>query len=416
MVKYILLFLIAASSLKAQWLQSTGIPSGQLVYSMTSCSGKMFAGTGIGILTTGGLSVSSDNGITWTSVDMNWSGQSAVMSLASKDNYLYAGTYEDDLFISSNAGVNWNHVVLNNSAGVFQLGISGSNVVAYTNGTGPVWLSSNNGANWSVINSTALVQINDFLNVGNMFYVSGKNGLGYSTNNGANWTLSSNTGLPSNPDGSKPVSGLVYHNGRIYGSCIQKILYTTDNGNNWTQTNISLGTFASVYSMVSYSGKLYASLYGLNDTTRGVLNTSNNGINWSFFNDGLGSLSVRKLLVNSQFMLAGTYTSGVFRIPLSVLTGMNNNNEVTKDFDLEQNYPNPFNPETKINFSLSKNEFVTLKVYDDAGKIVRELVSTELNVGNHTYKFNAENLPSGIYFYSLSASGYTDTKKMMLIK
>jgi hypothetical protein len=416
MVKYILLFLIAASSLKAQWTQSTGIPSGQLVYSMTSCAGKMFAGTGINILTSGGLSVSTDNGITWSSVDMNWTGQSAVMSLVSKDNYIYAGTYEDDLFISSNAGVNWNHVVLNNSAGIFQLGISGNNVIAYTNGTGPVWISSNNGANWSVVNSSALVQINDFLNAGNMFYVSGKNGMGYSKNNGANWTLAANTGLPSNPDGSKPLTGLVSHNGRIYGSCIKKILYTTDNGDNWTETNISLSNFTSVYSMVSYAGKLYASLYGLSDTSKGVINSSNNGNTWSFFNDGLGALNVRKLFVNNQFMLAGTYTAGVYRMPLSVLTGVNNNAETVKDFYLEQNYPNPFNPETKINFSLIKKDFVSLKIYNSAGKFVKEIVNSELQAGSHSYSFNAMNLPSGIYFYTLSTTGYSDTKKMMLIK
>jgi len=416
MVKYILLFLIAASSVKAQWTQSTGIPSGHLVYSMTSCAGKMFAGTGISILTSGGLSVSTDNGINWSNVDMNWSGQSAVMSLASKDNYLYAGTYEDDLFISSNAGVNWNHVVLNLSAGVFQIGISSNNVIAYTNGTGPVWLSSNNGANWSVVNSTALVQINDFLNVGSMFYVGGKNGMGYSTNNGANWTLAQNNGLPSNPDASKPLTGLVYHNGRIYGSCIQKILYTTDNGDNWTQTNISLSTFTAVNSMVSYGGKIYGSLYGLNDTSKGVINSSNNGNIWSLFNDGLGAVNVKKLFINSQFILAGTYTAGVYRIPLSVLTGVNNNAETVKDFYLEQNYPNPFNPETKINFALIKKDFVSLKIYNSAGKFVKELVNNELQVGSYSYSFNAVNLPSGIYFYTLSTAGYSDTKKMILIK
>jgi hypothetical protein len=417
MIKYILIFLIAASSLKAQWLQSTGIPANQLIYSLASCSGKMFAGTGVGILTTGGLSVSTDNGATWSNVDMNWSGQSAVMSLASKDNYIYAGTYEDDLFISSNAGVNWSHIVLNNSAGVFQVGVSGNNVIAYTNGTGPVWLSTNHGSNWSIVGSQALTGANDFLSLGSFFYTAGRNGMGFSTDNGLNWTLAANNGLPSNPDASKPLSGLVSHNGRIYGCCIQKILYTTDNGNNWVQTNIALSTFSTVYSMVSYGGRLYASLYGLNDTSRGVLNTSNNGANWLFMNQGFGTIpSIRRLLVNNEYILAGAYTGGVYRMPLSVLTGTVNENESVKDFSLKQNYPNPFNPETKISFSINKNEFTSLKVYDSMGRTVSVLVNEELKAGNYSFNFNGEKLSSGIYFYKLESGNFSDIKRMVLVK
>ena len=85
-------------------------------------------------------------------------------------------------------------------------------------------------------------------------------------------------------------------------------------------------------------------------------------------------------------------------------------------FKLYQNFPNPFNPETKINFDISKNGFVTLKVYNLLGQEVQTLVSKDLTSGSYTVDFNASKLTSGVYFYKLEANGYTDVKKMMLVK
>ena len=91
-------------------------------------------------------------------------------------------------------------------------------------------------------------------------------------------------------------------------------------------------------------------------------------------------------------------------------------NEVPSNFSLSQNYPNPFNPTTNIKFAVSKAGLVSLKVYDLSGKEITTLVNENMSVGTYEYKFNASNLSSGIYFYTLSANGFTETKKMMLIK
>lgn len=417
MIKYILIFLIAASSLKAQWVQSTGIPSNQMIYSFAQSNGKMYAGIGTNGLTVGALYVSTNNGVTWANSTLEWAGLSAVMSLAVKGNYIFAGTYEDDLFISSNNGLNWSHVVLNNSAGVFALGASGNNVVAYTNGTGPGWVSTNNGANWSVTGTGVLEIVNDFLSAEGKFYSATRKGLAVSTNDGLTWTTAANNGTPVYPDGRKPMSGLLYRNGIIYANVIDKILYSTDFGDNWTATNITLSNFSTSYSMVYYGGRIYASLYGLSDTSKGVINTSNNGTNWSFMSQGFSTTpSVRKLLINTEYLLAGAYTGGIYRIPLSVLTSTGNVNESVKDFSLKQNYPNPFNPETKISFTINQKRFTSLKVYDSMGKLVSELVNKEMEAGNYSFSFSGQNLSSGIYFYQLKAGNFFDTKKMMLIK
>jgi hypothetical protein len=83
---------------------------------------------------------------------------------------------------------------------------------------------------------------------------------------------------------------------------------------------------------------------------------------------------------------------------------------------LDQNFPNPFNPITSISYSLEKDGFVTLKVYDMLGREVAELVNGNQYVGNYAVEFNAINLPSGIYIYQLQSGGFTDMKKMLLIK
>ncbi len=88
------------------------------------------------------------------------------------------------------------------------------------------------------------------------------------------------------------------------------------------------------------------------------------------------------------------------------------------DFVLYQNYPNPFNPVTTISYQLAEADFVTLKVYDPLGREIATLVNEYKEPGNHKIKFDAsrENLPSGIYFYSISASGLQLNRKMVYLK
>lgn len=91
-------------------------------------------------------------------------------------------------------------------------------------------------------------------------------------------------------------------------------------------------------------------------------------------------------------------------------------NEVPSKFSLSQNFPNPFNPVTNVKFAIAKAGFVTLKVYDLSGKEVSSLVNESLATGTYEYSFNASNLSSGIYFYTLRTNDFSETKKMMLIK
>lgn len=86
------------------------------------------------------------------------------------------------------------------------------------------------------------------------------------------------------------------------------------------------------------------------------------------------------------------------------------------DFALDQNYPNPFNPTTNVRFNVPKNSFVTLKVYNMLGQEVATLVNKELNAGTFEADFNAANLASGSYVYRLTADGFVQSRKMILMK
>jgi hypothetical protein len=85
-------------------------------------------------------------------------------------------------------------------------------------------------------------------------------------------------------------------------------------------------------------------------------------------------------------------------------------------YSIEQNYPNPFNPATTIRYSIPKEGFVSLKVYNAIGEEVTKLVNEIKNAGNYDVIFNATNLASGVYFYRLQVGTFSQVKKMIITK
>ena len=92
------------------------------------------------------------------------------------------------------------------------------------------------------------------------------------------------------------------------------------------------------------------------------------------------------------------------------------NGEIPTAFALEQNYPNPFNPSTTISYSIPKQSYVILKIYDILGNEIATLVNEEKPTGTYELNWNALNLPSGVYFYQLKAGSFVESKKMILMK
>jgi hypothetical protein len=91
-------------------------------------------------------------------------------------------------------------------------------------------------------------------------------------------------------------------------------------------------------------------------------------------------------------------------------------NKIPSVYTLEQNYPNPFNPKTNITFSIPRGGFVEIDVYDILGRQVNTLVRDPFEAGTYKVDFDATNLSSGVYFYTIKVNDFSATKKMLLIK
>lgn len=130
-------------------------------------------------------------------------------------------------------------------------------------------------------------------------------------------------------------------------------------------------------------------------------------------NDGSAHIRLKLYVDNNP----GTFVEEDFYI-IRTTVGIQNISSIADNYSLSQNYPNPFNPTTKINFSLPKNEFVTLKVYDILGNEVANLVNQNLTSGQYTVDFSSAqfNLSSGVFYYKLMTESFTQVKKMMLVK
>lgn len=92
------------------------------------------------------------------------------------------------------------------------------------------------------------------------------------------------------------------------------------------------------------------------------------------------------------------------------------NNVIPEKYLLLQNYPNPFNPQTNIRFSIPDKSFIRLSIFDITGKLIDVILERYISAGNYEVLWNAENFPSGVYFYKLETDIFKETKKMILIK
>ena len=107
----------------------------------------------------------------------------------------------------------------------------------------------------------------------------------------------------------------------------------------------------------------------------------------------------------------------IWTVPIDISTvDVNQTPEIISEFRLEQNYPNPFNPTTNIQYAVSSQQYISLKIFDALGNEVVTLVNEQKSAGIYDVEFNSNDLSSGIYFYQLRAGSFVDTKKMILLR
>jgi photosystem II stability/assembly factor-like uncharacterized protein len=187
---------------------------------------------------------------------------------------------------------------------------------------------------------------------------------------------------------------------------------TTNGGTSWTSISVPASTDLLGIHLAS------SSIFYMVGSTGTILKSTNAGVNWFTqpcpVTSNLRAINVfaaddNGILVGAGGTILRTTNGGITSFVQS-------GSEIPKSFSLEQNFPNPFNPETNISFSIASTERVSLKIYDVMGREAAVVVNQRLTPGMYTVNFDASSLPSGTYFYRITAGNFTETKKMALIK
>jgi hypothetical protein len=349
----------------------------------------------------GGLGRSTNGGSTFFSatsgLDLlytNW----MTPYVMDKNNPLimYCGTYK--IHRSTNGAASWSqispdlangHVQNLGTVTTIDVAKSNPNVIYCGTDDANVWVTTNGGTNWVKIN----------------------NGLPY------RWV----TRVTIHPDSANVC--YVTLSGYKVDSTGSHIYRTANYGSSWISIKGNLPD-APINDVIIDPAD-YRTLYIATDIA--VMQTTNLGTNWSVLGTGFPTnVPCHDLTLHNPTRTLIVWTHGRSAFKISVPVGIQSTgNEVPVSFNLYQNYPNPFNPVTKIRFSIPpyeggkgdvKGGFVTLKVYDLLGKEIVTLVNQQLKLGTYEVTFDGKDLSSGVYFYRLWADGFTDTKRMVLLK
>jgi len=415
---------------------------------ISSSGNNIIAGFGSEYLQ-GGFYFSSNNGNSWVANNEGINSQ-FVIDLNAKSGTLFAAINGSGIWKSNDNGNSWlkvNNGLPFTDTSIIRfidyrsLGNDGQNIFCIIRQPlNSIYKSTNDGSNWTYASSGITSSVNCIGANNNLVYAGTSQGLYVSTNSGSNW---SSLGL------NRSINGIDFSSSVIY-ACGNGVFQSTNNGVSWDTIsgNITGGREIKVFGQ-----NLYVVQYG-----NGVYKRSISGGSWVPINNGITNLGVEKIYIAEQFLIVtthsqndifvsidegaswtnknqgiktwinsfasigtnvfiGTYGASVYRRPLSEIIGIKNISfEIPNGFSLSQNYPNPFNPTTNIEFSLPEKSFVKLKVFDIAGKEVAKLVNENLSAGTFRYEFNAENLPSGIYFYKLETEKFSNAKRMILLK
>jgi len=128
-------------------------------------------------------------------------------------------------------------------------------------------------------------------------------------------------------------------------------------------------------------------------------------------------LNVKQVPMRRAYRIVALLADPALEIRTTVTTGMDNDPPVLPIVvTLKQNYPNPFNPTTTFEFSIPTSLFANLSVYNLLGENVVTVIDEQLAAGTHRVHWDATGQPSGVYFYRLRAGGFTETKKLVLLR
>ena len=390
------------------WVQTNGLYSDSVRSLSVNWDGVIFAGTMSSAYRT------SNNGDTWEKIS-----DFSLLIETSPDSNLYA-LGDSGVYRSTNEGNTW-ELEMNgmNERNIYSIIINSKKDIFASTAHG-IYKSIDKANNWTKIDTNFVNSEVHFVSIypnDNLLASVHEDGLYLpkglylSTDDGNSWNSISNGAYSSFVwCAAVNTSGEIFAGVYAYG-----IYKSTDEGQHWThQTNgIPSNYIYPIAMIINGAGKIYVGTIG----GYGVFTSSDDGESWDTLNSGLGNIWVNCFAMDSSGVLyCGTEAHGIFKSKSSTTLINNVSSKIPDRYELIQNYPNPFNPTTTINYSIAKESFVTIKVYDFLGREIKTLVNEEKPAGSYDVTFNANNLSSGIYFYAIKAGDFVQAKKMILLK
>jgi photosystem II stability/assembly factor-like uncharacterized protein len=389
--------------------------------------------------------ITSNSAGSWTSSSNTLSAGakvSAVTVVNASANYLgFAGTTDGKIFkctsLNPSSGTDtWTAITPsgNNSAWVRRIVVDLSNKnIIYACYSGfnnanigkHIYRSTNQGTSWSDI-STNLPDIPvhslviDPINSGTV-YIGTETGVYQSTDTGVSWNTFT-AGMPS----YVPVDELVLQTGT-------NTLFAFTHGRGVWKTTSPLPVELSSFNAVTEKNNVHLDWrteteinnYGF-EVEKSITDENNSSENLSFskiaFVAGNGSSNVpHDYSYTDESTAPGNYVYRLKQIDSDGDINYSNLVFVKLDgnsfgFELAQNYPNPFNPTTQINYKVSEQGHITIKVFSISGEEITTLVNENKNAGLYNVKFDGSRLPSGVYIYQLKEGKNSEIKKMILLK
>lgn len=393
-------------------------PTDNITALTVNSNGKIFAANWAK-----GVYTSTNHGLNWT-----LSGLSGLRPYAlecAPNDFVFALQSTQtalNIHRTTNGGVSWqvvmNQSITNNfaSGGSIVFVNDSVYVAAMSLTVGPtigdvagrIFRSTDRGATWNQITNIVAGFTEDLVltPTGRILAATSLGGVKASDNNGSSWM---NTGynIYSNTLAVNSL-GHVFVGRWTAGDTSQMVFRSTDNGALWFPTTCTGG---NVRALMVDDDVLYVA-----NENKVVRKSTDGGNTWEFISSGLPNTTFVQSLAASPngILYAGTTTLGVFKS--GGLVPVVNLNENASEFSLNQNYPNPFNPLTKIKFTVPNAVKVNLIVYNALGSMIETLLNHNLSQGSYEIEFNSDALPTGVYFYKLTAGEFSVVKKMMLVK
>lgn len=366
---------------------------------------------------------STDNGKTWNTV---FEGEYAIVNITvNKDGHIYATTW-NKIYKSIDNGDTWEiinselpvsfiHTIAISPEGNLFIGTNPDNYFSIDGGYNWIKLELPNQACNYLFYSDSII----FAGVHSGYFPNPSRCIYRSLDNGNTWKRVLYTektfgwSIVENSKGHifASISG---SNKDAYGG----VYRSTDCGETWTQINNGFPDWSVSSIVIDSNDNILAALNGY-----GVYRSIDNGENWTEFNNGLSDLRAIIFGINNknEIFLGTTNdktppTEGGNIFKIATTTSVNEiSNTAPNSFILWQNYPNPFNPSTKIKLSVPYEDYVSLKIYNILGQEITTLFSGKLPSGQYEFQWNAQDLPSGIYFCRFQSRHFIKTIKMILL-